>query len=117
MAGDARCRFRRCVIELMAATGEEIIPGPAAEVLVLPDGQLDVAAADVARICRTVRSVAVDYEPKSLRAKMRSANKLGARWVVLLTAAESARRVAQLKVMASGEQAEVAWAELPERLA
>jgi histidyl-tRNA synthetase len=61
--------------------------------------------------------VAADYEPKSLRAKMRSANKLGARWVVLLTAAEVERRRAQLKDMASGEQVEVAWDELAERLA
>ncbi|MFI5282216.1 MAG: histidine--tRNA ligase [Candidatus Dormibacterales bacterium] len=104
------------VTELMAAGGEEIIASPAAEVLVLPGGDLDVAAADVARICRTVRSVAVDYELKSLRAKMRSANKVGARWVVLLTAEEASRRVAQLKEMTSGEQVEVPWAELPGRL-
>jgi histidyl-tRNA synthetase len=70
----------------------------------------------VARICRSVRSVAVDYESKSLKAKMRSANKVGARWVVLLSADEAARRVAQLKDMASGDQVEVAWDELPERL-
>jgi histidyl-tRNA synthetase len=104
------------VTELMAASGQEVVPPPAAEVVVLPDGELDAAAADVARICRTVRSVAVDYDRKSLRAKMRSANKLGARWVVLLTADEAARRVAQLKEMVSGEQAEVAWADLPAKL-
>jgi histidyl-tRNA synthetase len=105
------------VTEVVAASGEEVIPEPSGEVVVLADAGLDVAAADVARICRTARSVAVDYEPKSLRAKMRSANKLGARWVVLLGAADVARRVAQLKDMASGEQVEVAWADLPERLA
>jgi histidyl-tRNA synthetase len=64
-----------------------------------------------------VRSVAVDYEAKSLKSKMKSANKLGARWVVLLSAAEAARRVAQLKEMVSGEQVEVAWADLPANLA
>ena len=105
------------VTELMAASGEEIIAGPAAEVVVLPDGELAVEAAEVARLCRTVRSVAVDYEPRSLRAKMRSANKLGARWVVLLGAADVARRTAQLRQMVSGEQTEVAWDELPARLA
>lgn len=105
------------VTELMAAGRQEIVPSPAAEVVVLPDADLDVAAADVARICRTVRSVAVDYEPKSLRAKMRSAHKVGASWVVLLSAEDAARRVAQLKEMAGGEQAEVAWADLPGRLA
>ena len=105
------------VTDLMAARGEEVIASPAADVVVLADGELDVAAADVARICRTVRSVAVDYEPKSLRAKMRSANKLGARWVILLTADDAAGRTAQLKEMASGDQVEVAWADLPRRLA
>lgn len=104
------------VIELVEASGAEVIAAPVAEVVVLADAGLEVAAAEVARICRAVRSVAVDYETKSLKAKMRSANKLGARWVVLLTASEAARRVAQLKEMASGDQAEVAWDQLPERL-
>ena len=83
----------------------------------LADGGQEIAAAEVARICRRVRSVAVDYEAKSLAAKMRSANKLGARWVVMLSAEEAPRRVARLRDMASGEQAEVSWDELPERLA
>jgi histidyl-tRNA synthetase len=104
------------VTELVVASGEEVIAAPAADVVVLADAGLEVEAADVARICRVARTVAVDYEPKSLRAKMRSANKLGARWVVLLGAPEAERRVAQLKDMVSGEQAEVAWADLPERL-
>jgi histidyl-tRNA synthetase len=105
------------VTELIAASAVEVIPSPPADVVVLADAELDVAAADVARICRTVRSVAVDYEPKSLRAKMRSANKLGARWVILLSTEEAARQTAQLKEMASGDQVEVAWADLPARLA
>jgi histidyl-tRNA synthetase len=104
------------VAELVAAGGEEVIAAPAAEVVVLGEAGLEVAATAVARICRSVRSVAVDYESKSLKAKMRSANKVGARWVVLLSADEAARRVAQLKDMASGDQVEVAWDELPERL-
>jgi len=105
------------VTELMAAKtdGRPIAPG--AEVLVLPEGDLPVEAATVARACRAVRSVAVDYEPKSLRAKMRSANRLGARWVVLLSPEDAARRVAQLRDMTSGEQSEVAWDELPTKLA
>jgi histidyl-tRNA synthetase len=90
---------------------------PAADVVVLPDGDLQVAAAEVARICRAVRSVAVDYEPKSLRAKMRSANKRGAKWVVLLSAEQAARRVASLREVATLEQEELDWVELPTRLA
>ncbi|HKW60169.1 MAG TPA: histidine--tRNA ligase [Candidatus Dormibacteraeota bacterium] len=104
------------VTELMASPGDETPLTPPADVLVLPDGDLGVEAATVARICRAVRSTAVDYEPKSLRAKMRSANKLGARWVVLLSAEDAARRVAQLKEMSSGDQAELGWHELPARL-
>jgi histidyl-tRNA synthetase len=105
------------VIELVEASGAEVIAAPIAEVVVLADADLEVAAAEVARLCRTVRSVAVDYEAKSLKAKMRSANRLGARWVVLITASEAERRVAQLKEMASGDQAEFSWDKLPERLA
>ena len=71
----------------------------------------------VARIARTVRSVAVDYEPRSLRAKMRAADKLGARWAVLLGVDDAKRKVVQLRDMASGEQVKVAWPDLPERLA
>lgn len=104
------------VTEVVAESGAEVISEPAAEVVVLAEAGLEVEAAEVARICRAARSVAVDYEPKSLRAKMRSANKLGARWVVLLNAEDAGRKAAQLKDMATGEQAEAAWAELPERL-
>ena len=105
------------VTELMAAKGEEVAISPAADVLVLPDGDLAVEAAEVARICRSVRSTAVDYEPKSLTAKMRSANKLGAKFVVLLTPEDAARRTARLRDMSSGEQTDLAWVELPTRLA
>jgi histidyl-tRNA synthetase len=105
------------VTEMVKAVGVEVIAAPPAEVLVLPDAELEVAAAEVARICRAVRSVAVDYEAKSLKAKMRSANKLGARWVVLLSAEDVKQRNAQLKEMASGDQVAVAWDDLPARLA
>ena len=104
------------VTDLMASSGEVIIGRPAAEVLVLPDGDLAAEAAEVARICRTVRSVSVDYDPRSLKAKMRSANKLGVRWVVLVTADGARNRTAQLRDMTSGEQGEVSWSELSERL-
>jgi histidyl-tRNA synthetase len=103
------------VTELM--NPEAAAARPPAEVVVLPDGNLAAPAAQVARICRAVRSVAVDYESKSLRAKMRSANRLGARWVVLLSAEDAARRVAHLRDMTSGEQVETSWDELPARLA
>jgi histidyl-tRNA synthetase len=102
------------VTELMDASSVPV--RPAADVVVLPDGDLQLEAAEVARICRAVRSVSVDYEPKSLRAKMRSANKLGARWVVLFDADQARRRVANLREMSSGTQEELDWVELPARL-
>lgn len=101
---------------VMHEEGQEVIAEPAAEVVVLADADLSVAAAAVARICREVRSVAVDYEAKSLKAKMRAADKLGARWVILITEAEAKRKLAQLKDMASGEQTEEAWSDLAVRL-
>jgi histidyl-tRNA synthetase len=104
------------VTELMAASGEEVVAQPPADVLVLPDGDLAVAAAEVARICRAVRSTAVDYEPKSLGAKMRAANKVGAKFVVLLTPADATARTARVRDMSSGEQTDLAWAELPTHL-
>jgi histidyl-tRNA synthetase len=105
------------VVDLASGAGAEPPSRPSADVLVLPDGDLAVEAAEVARICRAVRPTAVDYEPKSLRAKMRSANKLGARWVVLLSAEDAARRTAQVKDMSSGDQEALDWVELPTRLA
>src|SRR6267143_199171 len=104
------------VVDVMDANGVEVIAAPAAEVVVLADAGQEVAAAEVARICRPVRSVGVDYEERSLAAKMRSADKLGARWVVLVSAEEAPRRIARLRDMASGAQSEVAWDELPDKL-
>ena len=105
------------VTELMASEGEEVVPEPAADVIVLPDGDLVAEAAEIARLIRVVRSASVDYEPRSLRAKMRAADKVDALWAVLFNADEAKRRVAQLRDMRSGEQREVMWSDLPELLA
>ena len=105
------------VTELMASEGEEVVPEPAAEVIVLPDGDLVAEAAEIARLIRVVRSAAVDYEPRSLRAKMRAADKVDARWAVLFNADEAKRRIVHLRDMRTGEQSEVMWSELPELLA
>ena len=105
------------VTDLMSAKGEKVFARAAAEVVVLPEGELDVEAAEVARICRAVRSASVIYDAKSLTAKLRAADKLGARWVVMLTRDEASRRTARLRDMASREQTELPWVELPTRLA
>ena len=91
---------------------------PVADVLVLPmDDGLDRAAAQVGRICRAVRPTAVDYSRRSLRAKMKAADRTGARWAAIMNADEAKRGVVQFKDLASGEQHELAWDALPEALA
>jgi histidyl-tRNA synthetase len=102
---------------MLAQEGQEVVPEPPAELLVVPGGgELTVAAAEVARIARVAVSTAADYSARSLRAKMRAAGKAGYRWVALLDEGEAARRVVQLRDMVTGEQREVGWDELPERL-
>jgi histidyl-tRNA synthetase len=104
-------------VAMLAEEGIEIPIPPPAEVLVIGDQVAPEELAEVGRICRARRSTAVDYTERSLSAKMRSANRLAARWVVLMNAEEAGRHVAQLKEMAGGEQREVAWKLLPEALA
>jgi histidyl-tRNA synthetase len=95
-----------------------ITPPPPADVLVLPaDEGLDRAAAQVGRVCRALRPTAVDYSVRSLRAKMRAADRSGARWAAIMNAAEAERQVVQLRDLVSGDQREVAWDALPEALA
>ncbi|HEX6350756.1 MAG TPA: histidine--tRNA ligase [Candidatus Dormibacteraeota bacterium] len=104
------------VVMMMAEESEEVIAPPAALVLVVPDGPLSKEAAEVGRLARNAVPTAVDYSTRSLKAKMRAANRLGPRWVAIFNAEESARRVVQLKEMAGGEQREVGWDELPNLL-
>src|SRR5215472_12518150 len=96
----------------------KVTPPAVAEVLVLPmeDG-LDKAASQVGRLVRAVRSTAVDYSRRSLRAKMKAADKTGARWAAIMNAEEAERRVVQLRDLVSGDQREVAWDALAEALA
>ncbi|AQS58371.1 histidine--tRNA ligase [Desulforamulus ferrireducens] len=53
-----------------------------------------------------------DYLARSLKAQMKYAGKLGARWVVILGEEELARGVAMVRDMQAGEQQEVGLAEL-----
>jgi histidyl-tRNA synthetase len=95
-----------------------VTPPAIAEVLVLPMGEgLDRAAGQVGRVARAVRSTAVDYSRRSLRAKMRAADRTGARWAAIMNADEAERRVVQLRDLVSGDQREVAWDALAEELA
>jgi histidyl-tRNA synthetase len=106
-------------VMMLGKEGEEVVPEPPAELLVLPYGagvEMAVAAAQVARVARTAVSAAADYSSRSLRAKMRAAGKAGYRWVALMDEGEASRRAVQLRDMVSGEQREVAWEALPELL-
>jgi histidyl-tRNA synthetase len=101
---------------LQEEPGAVTVP-PAADVLVLPMGDgLEVAAAQVGRICRRAAPTAVDYTARSLRAKMRAADRSGARWAAIMNAEEAGRRVVQLRDLVSGDQRELAWGALPEAL-
>jgi histidyl-tRNA synthetase len=106
------------VVMMLAGEGEEVIPAPAATLLVMPDGEgLTAAAAELARLARAEEvGTAVDFSQRSLRAKMRGAGRAGHRWVALLDQEQAQRRVAQLRDMVSGEQQEVAWEDLASRL-
>ena len=105
-------------VAMMHEEGIEIVAKPPADVLVVPDGpDLAVAAAEVGRISRQVRPAMVDFSDRSLKAKMRAADRFGCRWVAIFNADEARRKVVQLREMASGEQREVAWQDLPEALA
>ena len=104
-------------VAMLGTEGIAVPVPPAAELLVIGDGIVPELLAEVGRLCRQARATAVDYTERSLGAKMRSANRLGVRWVALMNAEEAGRRVVQLKEMAGGQQREVAWADLSEALA
>ncbi len=105
------------VVIMMAEEGEEVIPPAAAELVVIPAEEgLEVEAAAVGRVAREAVSTAVDYSARSLKAKMRAANRLEPRWVAIFNRDEAVRRVLQLKAMAGGDQREVAWDDLPAAL-
>jgi len=105
------------VTELLAEAGNATAIQPVVEVVVLPDGDLQIEAAEVARICRTVRSTAVDYDSAKFESKWRLADKVGARWAVLMRPQEAAQRTARLRELASRVDTVVSWDELPVHLA
>ena len=103
-------------VAMLAEERVEIAEPAPAEVVVLGDGVSATDLAEVGRLCRDARRTMVDYSQRSLGAKLRSANKVGARYVALMNPAEAARRAVQLKEMAGGAQHEVAWDALAEAL-
>ncbi len=61
--------------------------------------------------------VEVDYEGRSLKAQMKQANKLGARFAIIIGEEELAAESARLREMATGEETVVSLRKLPARLA
>jgi histidyl-tRNA synthetase len=103
------------VVLMLTEEGHEPPREPAADVLVLPDGDgLEVAAAAAAREARKATRTAVDFSRRSLRAKMRAAGRVGSHWVAIMNADEAARHAVQLRDMRTGEQREVPWDDLAE---
>jgi histidyl-tRNA synthetase len=68
------------------------------------------------RLQRSGLQVETDFEGKSLKAQMRRAGKLGARFVVILGGDELAAGKVQLRDMDAGSQQDLPLAELEERL-
>ncbi len=106
------------VVLALQEEGAALPPEATARLLVLPVGDgLERAAAEVGRRCRAAGSVAVDYSRRSLGAKMRAAARSGCAFVAIMNGEEAARRVVQLRDMASGEQREAGWDALAAMLA
>jgi len=102
------------VVTVLEGERGTVQPAAAADLVVLPmDEGLDRAAAQVGRLGRQAVPTAVDYSRRSLKAKMRSADRAGARRVAIMNSDEAARQVVQLRNLVTGEQSEVSWDDLP----
>lgn len=86
-----------------------------------PDLYVGILGADAKarayKLVNEIRShgliVETDYMDRSVKAQMKYANKIGAKKVVIIGGNELEKGVANVKDMATGEQTEVALAELP----
>jgi len=93
-------------------------PSLPAPVAVVPVGE--AAEARAVEILQALRHAGIRAEMAfrgTLKRRLERANRLGARAAIILGEAEAASGVAQLKDLATGNQVEVAVAELPARLA
>ncbi len=88
------------------AGGAETEPGPDVYVVSVGAGAALDAAAVAARL-RARHSAELDHQGRSLKAQMREAGRLGARFAVIVGEDELARGVVGLKDMEAGEQVEV----------
>jgi histidyl-tRNA synthetase len=78
-------------------------PGPDVYVISLGEGPVEVATRVAAQLRERV-SVEMDYQDRSLKAQMREASRLGAKFVIIAGDDELSRGVMVVKDMATGEQ-------------
>ncbi len=93
------------------AGGDESEPGPDIYVVSVGEASAMEAAALAARL-RESWSTEFDHQGRSLKAQMREAGRLGARFAVIVGEDELKRGVAALKDMGTGEQVEAQLSDL-----
>lgn len=98
--------------------GEEDAPPPAVEVFVVGLGEKALAAARllVAELRESGSAATYDLDAKSLRSQLNQANRLGARWAVIIGEEELKTGQLGLRDMASGEQAPCGKADIAARI-
>lgn len=104
-------------IERLSMLVGDRVPAPAGPVAVIPIGdEVTVAADDIVAALR-VAGIATDIAFRgNLKRRMKRADKINARMAVLLGEDELARQVATVRDLKTGEQQEVAIAELADYL-
>ena len=104
-------------VERLAMLLAEPPPVPATVVVIPVSEAEEGAALDALRALRRAGIRAEMGYKGNLRRRMERANRIGARAAIIIGSAEAGRGTAQLRDLATGEQAEVPLAELPGRLA
>lgn len=103
----------RFVLSLPETLGRELARRPAVYLAPLGDPAFEQALKLSAGLRRAGFTVALDFEPRSLKSHMRLSDRLGAAHAAILGENELARGVVALKRMADGTQSEVPWDALP----
>jgi histidyl-tRNA synthetase len=106
------------ILALQKTLGEMPVPAPVMDVYVVALD--DTVRTQVFRIAETLRAAGVgaeiDYERRSLKAQMRSANKLGARYTIVIGSDEVASGKMKLKNMKTGAEEVVTVEEVRARV-
>jgi len=101
---------------VLLKAGDQVAPRLDCYIATLSEEAARRAFVVMNRLQRSGLQVETDFEGKSLKAQMRRAGKLGARFVVILGGDELAAGKVQLRDMDAGSQQDLPLAELEERL-